>query len=57
MLLINRMLRMHLDYNDQQRKASLMVAALGNEGASYEGKNWATNLQGMTTILSTFLGG
>ena len=43
--------------NDQQRKASLMVAALGNEGASYEGKNWATNLQGMTTILSTFLGG
>ena len=43
--------------NDQQRKASLMVAALGNEGASYEGKNWTTNLSGMTTILNNFLGG
>ena len=41
--------------NDQQRKASLMVAALGNEGASYEGKNWQSNLTGMTNIMNTFL--
>jgi len=56
-------LRDQMDYsfrawdNDQQRKASLMVAALGNEGASYEGKNWSQNLQGMTSILTNFLGG
>ena len=56
-------LRDQMDYsfkawdNDQQRKASLMVAALGNEGASYEGKNWTSNLQGMTTIMGNFLGG
>jgi hypothetical protein len=54
-------LRDQMDYsfkawdNDQQRKASLMVAALGNEGASYEGKNWQSNLQGMTAIMNTFL--
>jgi len=56
-------LRDQMDYsfkawdNDQQRKASLMVAALGNEGASYEGKNWTQNLTGMTTIMNNFLGG
>ena len=54
-------LRDQMDYafrswdNDQQRRASLMVAALGNEGASYEGKNWNTNLTGMTTIMNNFL--
>ena len=54
-------LRDQMDYsfkawdNDQQRKASLMVAALGNEGASYEGKNWQSNLTGMTNIMNTFL--
>ena len=56
-------LRDQMDYsfkawdNDQQRKASLMVAALGNEGASYEGKNWTSNLTGMTSIMNNFLGG
>jgi len=54
-------LRDQMDYsfkswdNDQQRRASLMVAALGNEGASYEGQNWNTNLSGMTTIMNNFL--
>ena len=56
-------LRDQMDYsfkawdNDQQRKASLMVAALGNEGASYEGQNWTSNLTGMTSIMNNFLGG
>ena len=54
-------LRDQMDYsfksydNDAQRKASLLIAALGNEGASYEGDDWASNLEGITAILANFM--
>jgi len=43
--------------NDLSRKASLMVAALGNDSAAYEGKGWSSNLSSITSILDNFLGG
>jgi hypothetical protein len=43
--------------NDQQRKASLLVAALGNEGAISEEGGWASNLEGIGSLVSNFLGG
>ncbi len=55
-------LRDQMDYsfktydNDQQRKASLIVAALGNEQAADE-DGWSENWGGFSTLVSNFLGG
>ena len=54
-------LRDQMDYsfrtydNDQQRKASLIVAALGNEQAADE-DGWSENWGGFSTLVSNFLG-
>jgi hypothetical protein len=42
--------------NEYQRKASLAIAALGNEGGSYQGKNWSTNLNSALSVLKNFTG-
>ena len=42
--------------NDEQRKTSLLVAALGNEEGVDKSGNWAGNLQGITTLVDGFLG-
>jgi hypothetical protein len=42
--------------NELQRKVSIAIAALGNEGGSYEGKNWSTNLSSALAVLKTFTG-
>jgi len=55
-------LRDQMDYsfrtydNDQQRKASLIVAALGNEQAADE-DGWSENWSGFGSLVSNFLGG
>jgi hypothetical protein len=56
-------LRDQMDYsfktydNDQQRKASLIVAALGNEAAIGEDGGWSNTYSNMGTLFSNFLGG
>ena len=42
--------------NYEQRKASLYIAMLGNEGTNYEGGNWQTTLKGVGTLVDGFLG-
>lgn len=55
-------LRDQMDYsyktydNDQQRKASLIVAALGNEQAADE-NGWSDNWSGFSSLVTNFLGG
>jgi hypothetical protein len=41
--------------NDEQRKASLMIAALGNEGATSKDSNWSSNLQAITQLVQSWL--
>ena len=41
--------------NDQQRKASLMIAALGNEGATAKDTSWSSNLSAITQLVSNWL--
>ena len=54
-------LRDQMDYsfktydNDQQRKASLIVAALGNEQAA-DDDGWSENWEGFSGLVSNFLG-
>ena len=56
-------LRDQMDYsfktydNDQQRKASLIVAALGNEAAVDEDGNFSTAFSGFTELLANMGGG
>jgi hypothetical protein len=56
-------LRDQMDYsfktydNDQQRKASLIVAALGNEAAIGEDGGWSNTYNNMGNLFSNFLGG
>ena len=56
-------LRDQMDYsyktydNDQQRKASLIVAALGNEAAVDEDGNFSTAFDGFTNLLANMGGG
>ena len=40
--------------NEEQRKTALFVAALGNEGASYQGKNWTDNISSIASIVNNF---
>ncbi len=40
--------------NEEQRKTALYVAALGNEGASYKGKNWAENISAIGSVVNQF---
>ena len=40
--------------NEEQRKTALFVAALGNEGASYQGKNWTENISSIASIVNNF---
>ena len=40
--------------NEEQRKTALYVAALGNEGASYKGQNWAQNIEAIGGIVNQF---
>ena len=40
--------------NEAQRKVSIAIAALGNEGGSYQGKNWSTNLDSALSVLNRF---
>jgi len=42
--------------NEAQRKVSIAIAALGNEGGSYQGKNWSTNLDSALSVLNRFTG-
>ena len=58
MQLINRMLRMHMVLrwdNDEQRKTSLLVAALGNEEGVNRKDSWAGNLQAITSLVDGWL--
>ena len=54
-------LRDNMDYsfktydNDQQRKASLIVAALGNEAAVDDDGKWANNYTGFSSLIDNFL--
>jgi hypothetical protein len=54
-------LRDQMDYsfktydNDQQRKASLIVAALGNEGATSGDDGWGSTFEGWTSLFGNFL--
>ena len=41
--------------NDEQRKASLMIAALGNEGATSKESNWSSNLTAITKLVEGWL--
>ncbi len=41
--------------NDEQRKASLMIAALGNEGATTKNSSWSTNLTAITQLVEGWL--
>jgi len=41
--------------NDEQRKASLMIAALGNEGATSKESNWSGNLTAITQLVEGWL--
>jgi hypothetical protein len=41
--------------NDQQRKTSLMIAALGNEGATATDTSWSSNLSAITNLISGWL--
>ena len=41
--------------NDEQRKASLMIAALGNEGATAKESNWSSNLTAITKLVEGWL--
>jgi len=41
--------------NDQQRKASLMIAALGNESGTAKDTSWSTNLSAITQLVSGWL--
>jgi len=41
--------------NDEQRKASLMIAALGNEGATAKDSNWSSNLTAITKLVEGWL--
>lgn len=43
--------------NEAQRKVSIAIAALGNEGGSYQGKNWSTNLDSALSVLNKFTTG
>ena len=40
--------------NEYQRQASLMIAALGNDGLSYKGRNWKENIESAANILKNF---
>ena len=40
---------------DKQRKASLMIAALGNEGATAKDTSWSTNLNAITKLVEGWL--
>ena len=40
---------------DAQRKASLMIAALGNEGATAQDTSWSTNLSAITKLVEGWL--
>jgi len=54
-------LRDQMDYsfktydNDQQRKASLIVAALGNEAANPDAGGWGSTFEGWTSLFGNFL--
>ena len=41
--------------NDQQRKASLMIAALGNESGTAKDTSWSTNLSAITQLVNNWL--
>jgi len=41
--------------NDQQRKASLMIAALGNESGTATDTNWSSNLSAITQLVNGWL--
>ena len=41
--------------NDESRKASLMIAALGNEGATSKESSWGTNLAAITKLVEGWL--
>ena len=41
--------------NDQQRKASLLIAALGNENGVNDKDHWASNINGLATLLDGWL--
>jgi hypothetical protein len=41
--------------NDEQRKASLMIAALGNEGATAKNSSWSGNLTAITQLVNGWL--
>jgi hypothetical protein len=41
--------------NDEQRKASLMIAALGNEGATAKDSTWSSNLTAITKLIEGWL--
>ena len=41
--------------NDQARKASLIVAALGNEAAVGDDGKWANNYTGFSSLINNFL--
>ena len=41
--------------NDQQRKASLLIAALGNENGVAKKENWQSNLNSIATLLEGWL--
>ena len=41
--------------NDQQRKASLMIAALGNESGTASDTSWSTNLSAVTKLVQGWL--
>ena len=41
--------------NDEQRKASLLIAALGNEGATAKDTSWSTNLSAITKLVEGWL--
>ena len=41
--------------NDEQRKTSLLVAALGNEQGVNKKDSWTNNLQGITNLVDGWL--
>ena len=41
--------------NDQQRKASLLIAALGNESEAYKEASWDDTIGAMSTLLDNWL--
>jgi hypothetical protein len=40
--------------NDEQRKASLLIAALGNESGTGNVSNWKTNVDAITSLIESF---